>query len=259
MAHRIGGRLATLIQADCDAAARALGSDDEVHARVHRARKAIRRVRSMLALVRPLRCSIDAVDHLLQRVGDSLSRLRDAQAALETATRLAQQDQALLWQPVVTALQRRADRLAARALALDPGFLRRRAALDYAAVALQQLDWTAVRGKHVRHALKRQRRRVRKARRRACADGDADSLHRWRRRARRLRMQVKAAPKQARRAGIRAATGAQATALHALTDALGWRQDLHVLGELLPRLHGLPARMQVVDRLRQLQEQAGLP
>ena len=68
---------------------RALGLQQGLDASVHEARKAIRRLRALLGLCRGQFDGLDDIGGRLQAIGRGLSVLRDAQASIDTARKLA--------------------------------------------------------------------------------------------------------------------------------------------------------------------------
>ncbi|MGO4550722.1 CHAD domain-containing protein [Lysobacter sp. 2RAF19] len=221
----------------CRSLLRTLSSQRRVHTSIHSARKAIRRLRALLSLLAFV--DVEGSDHVLKRVGDSLSALRDAHVAVLTAQRLGKQGAKEAWSPVVVCLRRRRDVLIQRALVTDPGFQLRRARVERVARALAALPWQTLNAADLRSALKRSRRRVDQARRRAKADPSMQNLHRWRRRVRRLRMQLEAlaqfAPDVAKKA-TKHSVESKTRSLQKLGDRLGQRHDEAVLQKLLRRL-----------------------
>ncbi|WP_372012639.1 CHAD domain-containing protein [Pseudoxanthomonas sp. 10H] len=243
-----GSRLGHLLQRECLAAVEALATADrDAHAGVHEARKAIRRARSLLALV-ARELDVQAADRILRRAGASLGALRDARAVALTADRLARPRDDATWSLAAATLQARADRLARRELAVDPRFARRRRAIQRAARLLRDLPWADVRSADIRTGVVRQARRAERAGRRADRHPDPDNLHRWRRRVRRLRMQVDAL--DALRIDVPAHDPGASRRLHRLSDALGARQDLAVLEETLRRLRALDGRRELLAQLQ---------
>ena len=101
-----GGRLGRLLHRECQTAIDALAATGDVHVRVHEARKAIRRARSLIALAAP-EWGVVAADGTLQRAGEGLGSLRDAHASALTATGLAIRHPAGGWDEVAVALARR--------------------------------------------------------------------------------------------------------------------------------------------------------
>lgn len=251
-----GSRLGRLLQKECQTAIEALAAGDDVHARVHEARKAIRRTRSQIALAAP-KLDVAAVDARLQRVGESLGDLRDAHAVAVTAARLGKRLPDPRWTQVATALEKRADRLARRELASDPGFAKRRRAIRRAARQLESLPWDELRRSDLQEGLLLQARRVDKATRRADKAPVPENLHRRRRRLRRLRMQLDAL------AGLKIAIldpdPAVARRLHHASDELGWHQDLVVLAQALRRMRTLDGRRELLRQLEDSEVQALTP
>lgn len=243
---------------EADAVLAALVPTADVHGSIHDARKAIRRLRALLQLV-DQRLDVGIADRILQRTGDSLSALRDAHATIGTAERFARRDHER-WQPVVVALAQRRDALLATALVQDPGFERRRSWVRRALARIEAAPWHRLKAADLRRALERGRRRADKARKRARRDADADALHRWRRRVRKLRMQVEAVAtiKPALVASLGGERHAdQAERLHALSDRLGRRQDLDVLRTLLEGMPGLDDRDALLDQVREAEDRLG--
>lgn len=244
-------RALALARAEADAILAALVPQGDVHVSIHDARKAIRRLRALLQLVEP-RLELAGADRILQRTGDSLSALRDAHATIGTAERFARDDGR--WQAVIVRLAQRRDALLAAALVQDPGFERRRRWVQRALARIEAAPWHRLKAGDLRRGLERGQQRVDKARRRARRDPHADALHRWRRRVRKLRMQVEAV------GGIkpglvsgrdRGRHAGRAGELHALSDRLGRRQDLEVLYTLVDGMDGLEDREPLLARIRE--------
>jgi CHAD domain-containing protein len=240
-----------LAKRECRAILRALVPGNGVHERIHAARKAIRRLRALLQLVENRVDGVAIADRILQRTGDSLSALRDAHVTIATASRLARRRHGGCWDPVVAHLVRRRDALLGEVLAQDPGFQRRRAWVERAARYLEAADWEDVGPRDLRRGLERGQRRVDKARRRAMREPGADNLHRWRRRVRKLRMQMQAVAKVAPELASAADTahGKQVRALRGLSDRLGRLQDLEVLHALLREAADVPEREALLAEL----------
>jgi CHAD domain-containing protein len=244
--------LRTLALRECRAIRRALARRDDTGESIHVARKAIRRLRSLLALVGGRVDGVAASDRALERLGEGRSSLRDAHVVIATASRLDGRTEHAVWPPAIGALTRRRDTQLAQALARDPHFARRRAVVGRVERTLGALDWSTVRLRDLRAALERSRSRARKAGKRAEAEPTPANLHRWRRRTRRFRMQLEAtralAPELAK-AIARPSLRRELKALNRLGDTLGWQQDVQVLRRLLARLKDVPARERLLAQL----------
>lgn len=248
----IGPAARALTEGECQAIADALDRKPDVHEAVHRARKTIRRLRSFLALLEHSALETAAADAALRRLGDGLSVLRDAHVVVETCARLASAQPEQPWQAVRIRLTARRDAILARTLARDPGFSRRRAALLRVAADLQAQPWDLLKRGDIRKGVARSERRAQKAEKRATRSHDADDLHRWRRRVRRLRMQLEALPAvddvlitSAKQKG----PGRQARALHTLGDRLGRQQDLRMVRNLVRVMPGLDGRRSLLAQI----------
>lgn len=249
-----GHGMLALARQECQAIRRALGNRRDPCESVHEARKAIRRLRSLLALSSGCVDGLAAPDRSLQGLGNGLSTLRDAHVASVAAETLAGEDQSVPWRPLAQLLARRRDSLLAQALARDPGFVRRRREVAQVERTLQGLDWTALDATHLRAELRRSRKRAAKAKRRADSSPSPENIHRWRRRARRLRMQLEVtralSPKLAKQVA-KPSLRKQLDALQKLADELGWQQDMQVLLGLLARTRGVADRAVLLKQLQQ--------
>jgi len=248
---RLGQALLASALMECEAIRLALarqGDDDEA---IHEARKAVRRLRALLAFAQGRVDGIAAIDARLDRLGDGLSSLRDAQVAVATSRRLGRRHPQASWPKAVAALAQQRATLLARERARDPAFARRLRALARVESRLPKLEWR-LRRQDLRARLKHAQRRARKAKDRAAATPFPPVLHRWRRRARRLRMQLEAlkglAPGLAREVAD-PSFKKQLRGLHELTEALGDYQDLRVLRGLLLKMHDLPERQVLLAQL----------
>ena len=168
-----------------------------VHEGVHQARKSLRRTRATLALgTSVLGPGAELIDREVRRVNRRLSKMRDAQALVETLDRLIAKGKSPETLPVL----RRARRTAAiarvesarRELASDPGLARKRALLVALRAALPALPWDMLTETRVRDALADGFVRIDIAGARARATGRDEDWHRWRRRVRRLSQQHRA-------------------------------------------------------------------
>ncbi|WP_421566955.1 CHAD domain-containing protein [Stenotrophomonas sp. PD6] len=212
----------------------ALSATGDQNAAIHAARKAIRRMRAVLALLNEDALSLERDDLALRRLGKGLSDLRDAHVTVETAHRLRALQPGPGWAAIVASLVTRRDRILRRELANDSGFRRRRKVVEAVSLHLEAQPWECVRRSGIRAALARSERRVKKAGARAARDGDAEAVHRWRRRVRRLRMQLDAAHELGALHGqAHSGVARKAKALHKISDRLGWRQDLQLLRNLV--------------------------
>jgi hypothetical protein len=168
-----------------------------LHAGVHQARKSLRRVRATLALGAPTLGPGGALlDRELRRMNDRLSKLRDAQALVDTLDLLlgktGDADTALTL--------RRARRIAAQAragrarstLIDDPQLYDKRALLTTLLAALPSLLWASVTDEGIGTQLRLGLARIEEAGSRAQATRRDEDWHRWRRRARRLSQQHRA-------------------------------------------------------------------
>ncbi|ROP80556.1 CHAD domain-containing protein [Stenotrophomonas rhizophila] len=250
----IGPAARVLAQRECDAIADALECQPDVHAAVHRARKTIRRLRALLALLDNSALTTTTADAALRRLGNGLSALRDAHVVVETCERLAAAQPAQPWKEVCRRLKARREKLLARALAHDPGFARRQAALLRIGTDLLAQPWGLLKAADVRRGLARSERRTANAAKRAARSHDAEDLHRWRRRVRRLRMQLEALPLLApsRAVPIKGHgrnKNKQARALHALSDQLGGQQDLRMVRNLVRVMPGLSERRALIEQI----------
>jgi len=240
---------------ECEAIRQSLMSKTDIHNAVHAVRKAVRRLRALLALLEMSELSLEAPDRALRRLGDGLSRLRDAHVLVETAETLSMIPSSISWEPILLRLQKRRDEVLQRALNSDPAFKRRVAVVERVQRQLELQPWETATNRHLRLGLARGERRVKKAASLARRDGDPENLHRWRRKVRRLRMQLEAvsqlSPTLVKRQG-RLDRGKHAHALHKLGDALGWRQDLRMLRNLvrgMSEVEQKPALLRQVDEL----------
>lgn len=249
----IGAAARLLVQKECLAIANALAAEADIHAGVHSARKAIRHLRAVLALFASDEQPLAKADRALRRLGRGLSALRDAHVLVETAQSLQADTPLPAWAAVIAQLRARRDRLLQRARAHDPGFMKKRRVVQRIGVDLDAQSWESVRKADLRRALARSERRVKKAAARAGDSDDAEALHDWRRRVRRLRMQLEV---MARLDGGLVkdhpgmAGGKQAKGLRRLSDALGREQDLRLLRNQIRAMPGLQDKAQLMALAR---------
>ena len=239
---RTGERAAALAASDARALAAALAIAPADPAGVHEARKSVRRLRSLLALGRRSlgKDAVDVIDHELRALARELSALRDGQVVQDTARHLADDaadpDERANWEALLPLLAERQQRQLADALGEDPGFVRRQAQAHRQAERLQQLPWHRLHGSDLRQTLEPSVRRQARAQATALASGHVDDLHDWRRRSRRLRMQLAAL----RKLHVRPRLGGQEVVslrhVARLVDQLGVLQDLALLSQALEAL-----------------------
>jgi len=238
----IGSFLAAVAQAECQAVGKALANRRNRHRAIHEARKAIRRLRSLLALIRDsVGDDTSGIERALRLQAKRLSALRDTHVIVAVAEKLAADDDTGAWTTAVQALVERRDTLLADELAKDPGFARRRAAMGDLATALEKLHWGRITADAVRRAVKKSQRRVLRAEHDAMQTPTSNHLHRWRRSARRLRLQLITVAALNASHGTKvhladAHRGKSTKALAHLTDRLGRCQDIQVLRSSLKTL-----------------------
>lgn len=232
-----GQALHALMIKQCRQIDRALADTRARHAGIHRARKGIRALRAMLALRGKKHEAALSIDRRLRRLAHSLSALRDAHVAAQTAEALAADS--ALWSAPAALLRTACERQLADALAADTGFAARRAQLARARAAIDALPWSAIGAARCVKALRRSRRRTRRSEARARRRPTMETLHQWRRRLRRLRLQASAL------AGLSETSTAidsptrhrhRVRVLKRQSDALGRRQDLRLLRRHLARV-----------------------
>lgn len=266
--------LQTLARDEVTALLDALADTRAPHRGVHEARKAIRRLRSLLLLGRkPFDDQGVAIDAALKTLATSLSALRDAHVAAETASKVrrSHDDDANRerWAKLRRQLARRRDTVLAADRAADPAFADRRAETTTLGTTIDALPWHAIDARTVRKALKRSLRRIERAQDAAMAPRSTlEQRHRWRRRLRRLRMQWSAL-KSLRKAHdgivsdeldtlltwLKERTASFST-LSRASDALGHEQDLRLLQQALRGVtSGEPARV-AGNTLRRLRTDA---
>ncbi len=244
-----GERAAALAADEAQALVVALATAPGNPASVHEARKRLRRLRSLLALSRTAlgKAEVDAIDRELQALTKGLSALRDGQVVHDTAQRLAREagdaDEAASWQSLLPLLARRQEHRLADALLDDPGFIRRQTQAYRQAECLRQLPWHRLHGSALRQALARSAQRQARAQAAALASGHVDDLHDWRRKSRRLRMQLTALRRLHVRLHARGHPPAVAPRhIAELVDQLGVLQDLALLQQALGALEQAQGR-----------------
>lgn len=231
----------------------ALRDRRHLHRSIHEGRKAIRRLRALLELLDTENSpELARVDRNLQRLGRSLSRLRDAHVAVETAELFARHGPSTSSNHVINGLIQRRDELVGRSLRRDGDFALRQSLLHNCMHVLDGLHWGEVSQRHLRDALHRSQRRATKAAMKARDAPSPEHIHRWRRRLRRLRMQLEIlrdiAPSIVHGEG-RAEKGRHVRELHKQSDRLGQLQDMEALRRLLNRMPATPERDVMLRRV----------
>lgn len=251
----IQAALAALAGRECRGAARALADVKDRHRGIHEARKSLRRLKSLLALgAEPFADRLPSLNERIGKLATGLSPLRDAHVAVHTAQVLAGPGASVEWQQAIHALENRRDGRLAAALTKDPRFLKRRHQIRDLGDAIELLPWKSVTRRMIEQAIATSERRVARAEKRVRKDGSVANLHRWRRRARRLRMQLefwrkvlKASGKSAHKRGPHDKAAVQA--MTRLSDALGAKQDLRALRATLRTLKAPLTLDPLLDRI----------
>jgi CHAD domain-containing protein len=229
--------------------------DDEVA--VHELRKASKKLRALLRLVRPVFADFDKENQALRDIARSVSVLRDATILIGSFDRVVEAYGAQLDRQALGAVRARLTRRRNALVAdTDVAGLLAKARTDLCALEKRSHDWTldADGVDAVQRGLRRSYRRARHAMRDARATPTPDCMHEWRKRAKdhwyhaRLFEPIWEEPMQA-----------HANAAHALGDQLGDHHDLTVfLANLAARpedfgdttdaevLAGLTRRLQAV-------------
>ncbi|HEU4671214.1 MAG TPA: CHAD domain-containing protein [Dyella sp.] len=240
-----GAALAAAADRECRRIARALADARHRHHGIHRARKSIRLLRAQLGLLKPALAAAERehlrrIDGRLKRLCRGLAPLRDAHVAALTAGTLRRPASPAGRETLEAALVERRDAALAGALALDPGLRRRREAIGAIRGELAALPWNELDARAARRAIRRSRRRSERAEQEAGRSPTSPLRHRWRRRLRRLRLQLEAlaavAPALAPDAS-KALPGSHA--LKRQTDRLGRLQDVQLMCRLALRIEPL--------------------
>lgn len=258
MTHRnVGIAFSELAQQEYAAVLRSLKHRKDRHRAVHEARKAIRRLRSVLALVgNDVGDQVEPLDDALKRLGDGLSSLRDAHVVIASAEKMKAETHHTLWGAMVERLTARRDALLDQAMARDLEFKKRQKRVQTLANALDQLPWAKVRKRSVEATLKQSEKRAEKARAKFEHDPKPALLHRWRRNVRRQRMQLQAWHRIVGAAGHH--LHRQARMLAKRSDALGCRQDLQVLRSHVRRVAATEEQVHLMADIRAAMQRAGL-
>lgn len=199
-----GTFLNALARKECKTIAKAMGNTKDRHRGIHEARKAIRRLRSLLSLVTgAVGHDTAKIDLALQKQAKRLCALRDSHVVVTMAEKLAADDASGEWAIAAQVLAVQRDLLLEVELSKDPGFARRIAAIGDIAAVFDKLRWKRLSQEALQRAIKKSHRRVTRAEHEAADTGTPASLHRWRRRVRRLRMQLDAVQALNKLAGVR--------------------------------------------------------
>jgi len=228
---------------------RRLVAHRDLHKSIHEARKAVRRLRAILLLVERRLDAVSISDRALERLGDSLSAMRDAHVVIQTAARIGALHPETDWTPVVKKLRARCERVVEQGLSRDPDFMRRLALLARVEAHIATLPWGTLSAKDLDHALERGHSRVAKAEERAKRDASPDNLHRWRRRARKLRMQLDAMRNLHLADVTHDSAEKRAKALRRLVDNLGWRHDVSVLRNFVRRMTNVADKPELLAQM----------
>ncbi|MGE7136874.1 CHAD domain-containing protein [Luteibacter sp. NPDC031894] len=255
-APSIAAVLASFAASECRKAVRSLADARQQHRGIHEARKAIRRLKSLLVLAdEPFADAMPVIKAILGHLAEGLSPLRDAYVALNTARTLAGPRPSPEWRHVLVKLEHRSDGRLAAALHADPRFLKRRRQLRELAVLVEGLPWRTIRQRTIDAALARSERRVAKAHKRATKAATPANVHDWRRKARRLRMQLdlwRRVQKARGKTGHRHVQGTKERAheMSRLSDALGLKQDLRALRVVLRSFREPDAVAPLLEQIR---------
>lgn len=236
------------------------------HAAIHEVRKAVRRFRSILALCVGVDPEVlPRVGISIRGIGKKLSRLRDAHVVTETATAMRQHGGDVeIWRDVRAALKKERDALLTQMLADDPGFARLRKRALVGATKVAAMSFRTLTCEGILLALHESAERMREAERDAKDSTRAAVRHRWRRRIRRLRLQLECFQEMARDETLPAAVRAEAhwvlsealdtmpsvATLTFLADTLGANQDIANLRAVLRRQDDLPFRDELLHALK---------
>jgi hypothetical protein len=218
------------------------------HNGVHRARKAIARLRAVIVLLRKSALEDRSIERRLRDFARGLSELRDTQAALATAKSLRERRGTLApWREIAQELKVQRERALSAALMADPGCAAHRNEVADLRSAIAAIAWTRLRESEVSLRLARSGKRAHHARLLAIESNAEEPRHQLRRRCRRLLLQIDLlhaiAHAAARPHAAAAARGLleQAFGAHLkrgkrkrLVEKLGWEQDLRVLRRSLP-------------------------
>jgi CHAD domain-containing protein len=240
--QNIGVALGTLASREGRSLQQALARHDDYHGGIHDARRACRRLRSLLAFIATpsgLQQAAKA-DKALRQLTHSFSELRDAHVAVRTANRLAAAHASAIAPALIQQLEQRTQTLLESALEQDPAWQDRRHKAERTAKLIDALHWQAITPSIAKDTLKQSVKRMKKARRLSTEERTDSAFHRWRRRTRQLRYQLEFLRKARHIAGTKKTRTRQYDSrirqLGLIVDRLGWRQDFQVFLQTLDQL-----------------------
>jgi CHAD domain-containing protein len=254
----LGSALHALANKECLTLEQALKARKGRQDGIHDARKACRRLRSLLTFL-PATADrrVALLDKRLKQLGGSFASVRDAHMAAHTARLLATTHQAALTPSLLNALESRAKTLLKQALKKDPNWRGRRVKAHRIAAAMAHLPWQHIDADDISKVLKRHTHRVRKSRKKALDERTPPAYHRWRRQARKLRYQLEWVHKVQGAMGIKKKRARRYDErlkdLKLTIDQLGWRQDFTVFRSTVEQL---PASADALALRKSLQQKA---
>lgn len=215
------------------------------HRAVHEVRKAVRRFRSVLALCGDAAPeAFERIDRRVRRIGKALSALRDAHVLVGTVAKVRRRDaRAAIWNELDALFVAQRAALLERALADDPEFRAVRRRVARVTEELTRIEIDGVTGAVIARALQDSAARVTRAERKARDSTRRTIQHRWRRRVRRLRLQLE---------GLEAIASDPQTSVEARIEAQ-W-----ILADAVDRMPSAPTLAVLADRLGQQQDLASL-
>jgi CHAD domain-containing protein len=243
---KIGSALAALATEEGRSLQQALAERKELQDGIHDARRACRRLRSLLSFLAPFHDAQQAeeLDQALRQLVHGFADLRDAHMATHTARLLANSHATTLTPAVIDLLETRARVLLEAALEHDPDWRERRSQVERIAAAVESLKWQNVTPSSAKKVLRHSVKRMKQARRAALEQRTDEAFHRWRRRARQVRYELQTLRKARRVTGIKKSYthhyGTRIKQLGLITDRLGWRQDFQVFVATLEQLPPSP-------------------
>jgi CHAD domain-containing protein len=261
--ERLADEIRRVAREQIEAALEGLAPMSDRAAGVHEARRRLKRLRSLLRLVRtPLGVTYGRENHRARDVGRAVAGVRDAQVARETFDRLLpgpRSGEVAAWRRLLEDDEIRATAGGEPLEGRLPGL---RKELEAARRTVDRWPLGGVQGfEGLEAGLRRTYRRGRRGLRRAERRRTAETFHEWRKRVKHHREQVRllqdtwTGPLRARR-----------QSLSRLSDLLGEAHDLVVLRERLLRLaqgRGVagagPRVLAVFDRRRRRLEDEALP